>query len=88
MNLHLVFLYNEAAAAGQARENVWAASQCEALSLETLYDSFASRRQVDPSPSQGILSESLLFIEPLTSSHSLASTAQPGIPSADLVTST
>ena len=82
MNLHLVFLYNEAAAAGQARENVWAASQCEALSLETLYDSFASRRQVDPS--QRILSESLLFIEPLTSSHSLASSAQPGIPSADL----
>ena len=79
-------MYNEAAAAGQARENVWAASQSEALSLETLYDSFASRRQVDPS--QGILSESLLFIEPLTSSHSLASAAQPGIPSADLVANT
>ena len=45
-----------------------------------------SRRQVDPS--QGILSESLLFIEPLTSSHSLASAAQPGIPSADLVANT
>ena len=79
-------MYNEAAAAGQARENVWAASQCEALSLGTLYDSYASRRQVYPS--QGILSESLLFIEPLTSSHSLASSAQPGIPSADLVAST
>ena len=75
-------MYNEAAAAGQARENVWAASQCEALSLGTLYDSFASRRQVDPS--QRSLSESLLFIEPLTSSHSLANSAQPGIPSADL----
>ena len=77
-------MYDEAAAAGQ--ENGWAASQCEALSLETLYDSFASRRQVDPS--QRILSESLLYIEPLTSSHSLVSSAQPGIPSADLVTST
>ena len=75
-------MYNEAAAAGQARENVWVASQCEALSLGTLYDSFASRRQVDPS--QRSLSESLLFIEPLTSSHSLVSSAQPGIPSADL----
>ena len=65
---------------------MWAASECEALSLGTLYDPFASRRQVDPS--QRILSESLLFIEPLTSSHSLVSAAQPGIPSADLVTST